>query len=293
MKGKILLLALVLALVSASSCQKKEILFQQGKGEMEYTCTTADGEKNIHLFYYIPEGDIAKMPVQIVMHGMGRNGSGYFNVWVEQADKYGFIVLTPTFSEEQFAEESYQQGNIMGPDGKFNKKEDMTYTIVDDIFEYFLDHSESKAKKFNIYGHSAGAQFVHRYLMFGDPKVDAAVAANSGWYTFPTDTTAFPYGIGDAEKELSLNIADYYSKELTILLGDADTLRTSNLRQTPEADAQGLHRLARGESFYSFCQKDAETRGVPFNWKKAYVNGSNHSNGKMAPKAAEVIYGNK
>lgn len=288
-----MLLALVLALVSASSCQKKEILFQQGKGEMDYTCTTADGEKTIHLYYYIPEGDIASMPVQIVMHGMGRNGDGYFNVWVQEADKYGFILLTPTFSDEQFAEESYQQGNILGPDGKFNRREDMTYSIVDGIFEYFLDHSESKARKFNIYGHSAGAQFVHRYLMFDNPKVGEAVAANSGWYTFPADTASFPYGIGNAEKEIGLKVADYYAKNLTILLGDADTLRTSSLRQTPEADAQGLNRLARGESFYEFCKKDAEARGVPFNWKKAYVNGSNHSNGKMAPKAAEAIYGNK
>ena len=166
-----MLLALVLALVSASSCQKKEILFQQGKGEMDYTCTTADGEKTIHLYYYIPEGDIASMPVQIVMHGMGRNGDGYFNVWVQEADKYGCILLVPTFSDEQFAEESYQQGNILNAEGKFNRKEDMTYAIVDGIFDFFLDHSTSKAKKFNIYGHSAGAQFVHRYLMFGDPKV--------------------------------------------------------------------------------------------------------------------------
>ncbi len=284
---------LLMVSVSSGRSQSKKILFQTGKGEIDYTCKTADAEKNIHIYYYIPEGDIKSMPVQIVMHGMGRNGDGYYKVWEKQADKYGFILLVPTFSNEQFAEASYQQGNIMRSNGKFNKKADMTYTIVDDIFDYFIEHSNSKANMFNIYGHSAGAQFVHRYLLFGNPKVNKAIAANAGWYTFPTDTTAFPYGIGNAQKEIGINVSEFYSRDLTILLGDADTLRTSNLRQTPEADRQGLNRLERGNAFYTFCKKDAREKGVPFNWKINYVSGSSHSNSKMAPMAAELIYGKK
>jgi hypothetical protein len=54
-----------------------------------------------------------------------------------------------------------------------------------------LDHAG-----YDMYGHSAGAQFVHRYLQFYDsPKVKKAVAANAGWYTFPNEAINYPYGI--------------------------------------------------------------------------------------------------
>ena len=289
MKKLVVILAVLLAV---TSCAEKEILFTQGAGVIDYVCQEPNSDKTLQIYYYIPEGDVANMPVQIVMHGMGRNGDGYRDSWIKKADKYGFVVITPTFSMDQFTEETYQQGNVVNAEGSFNEFAQMTYVIIDQVFDYFLKHSESKAKKYNIYGHSAGGQFVHRYLLFGrSRKIDKAIAANAGWYTFPTDTTAYPYGIGDAEQSLGLDIASYYAKDLTILLGDADTLRTSSLRQTPEADGQGMYRLARGENFFSFCQADAERRGVPFNWKKAYVAGSNHSNNKMAPVAADIIYG--
>ena len=79
--------------------------------------------------------------------------------------------------------------------------------------------------------------------------------------------------------------------KMIILLGDADTLRTSDLRQTPETDAQGLTRFARGNAFFSFCEKDAERNGYPFNWRKEYVKNVGHSNTKMAPSAAELLFG--
>jgi Poly(3-hydroxybutyrate) depolymerase len=288
---KKLILFAIFATVLAS-CQPKEILFTTGTGEVGYICGEPFEGDSLTIFYHIPEGDIATMPVQIVMHGMNRNGDGYRDAWIEKADEYGFAVIVPTFTEDKFPELVYQQGNVKNEDGSLNPKEKFIYVMVDRVFDYFIDHSESKAKTYNIYGHSAGGQFVHRFLLFNDtPKVNVAVAANPGWYTFPTDTIDYPYGIGDAESTYGLDIPAFYAKEMTILLGDADTLRTSNLRQTPEADAQGMYRLARGENFYAFCKADAERRGVAFNWKKAYVQGSNHSNKKMAPLAADIIYG--
>lgn len=121
--------------------------------------------------------------------------------------------------------------------------------------------------------------------------MDRAVAANAGWYTFPTDTIGYPYGIGDGATKAGTDIRTFYGKRMIVLLGDADTLRSSSLRQTPEADAQGLTRLERGNTFFAFCQADAARRQMTFNWKKAYAAGAGHSDAKMAPEAARLLYG--
>ena len=56
--------------------------------------------------------------------------------------------------------------------------------------------SPGTRRGYALYGHSAGGQFVHRYVAFADaPRMESAVAANSGWYTMPDDG-AFPYGWG-------------------------------------------------------------------------------------------------
>ena len=269
----------------------KDLLFTKKTGMEPYTCQRAFSGKTVEIYYHIPDGDIKTMPVQIVMHGVDRNGDKYRDDWKSLADKYGFIVLAPQFNEDEFSDEAYQQGNVTNEAGTFVAPDSMTYPIVSEIFHYFVDHSSSQAIKYNIYGHSAGSQFVHRYLLFNKTsEVNQAIAANAGWYTFPTDSIKYPYGIGNSVKTIGTDVAAYYAKRLTILLGDADTLRTENLRTTAKADAQGRTRLERGNNFFDFCKKDAADRDVPFNWKKAYVKGVGHSDAKMAPEAARLLY---
>ena len=242
----------IAAVLTALSSCRKEILFTEGSSVVEYTCHGPFEGKSVKVFYHIPNGEISSMPVLFVMHGMDRNGDEYRDQWVEQADKYGFIVLVPTFSSEQFPDEFYQRGNVTSEDGSYNPENERVYVLIEEVFNYFTAHSASKAKSFSIYGHSAGGQFVHRFLLFNPtPHLDRAVAANAGWYTYPSDTVSYPYGINGS----GADVKAYYGKKMIILLGDADTLRTSSLRQTPETDAQGLTRLARGNAFFSFCQK--------------------------------------
>ena len=45
-----------------------------------------------------------------------------------------------------------------------------------------------------MFGHSAGAQFTHRYMLLSkDKRISNAVVANAGWYTF-INNAKFPYG---------------------------------------------------------------------------------------------------
>ena len=77
---------------------------------------------------------------------------------------------------------------------------------------------------------------------------------------------------------------------MTILLGDQDTdPEDPNLRRTPEALAQGDHRMARGLAFYETARAAAEQLDVPFNWSLEMVEGADHDNRLMAPAAIPFL----
>ena len=205
-----------------------------------------------------------------------------------------FIILAPTFSESQFPESDYQSGNIVDSSNKYNYQDKMVYTVIEDLFDFFVNNSASKATGYNLWGHSAGGQFAHRFMMYADaPRAKTVIAANPGWYTVPDPAISFPYGWGNLETAIpAITKKAVYEKDFVLMLGTADTTRDSNLRTTAEADAQGKNRYERGKFFFSWCQTDAEAHGLKFNWKKVEVEGVAHSQAKMAPAAADYLYVN-
>ena len=104
----------------------------------------------------------------------------------------------------------------------------------------------------------------------------------------PDESVRFPYGL-DGVPLSDEELAAAFAKPVVILLGEADTKRTENLRQTPEADAQGMNRLERGKNFFAIAQEKAAEMGVPFNWQAATVSGVGHDGAAMADAALAVI----
>ena len=107
----------------------------------------------------------------------------------------------------------------------------------------------------------------------------------------PLDTLEFPYGLknsGITEQDITAAL----STPTVILLGDQDIDSTqSNLRRTPEANAQGPHRFARGHSFWHVVNEVATRIGAPLAWGIDTVPGAHHSDALMAPKAAAFLAG--
>ncbi len=152
----------------------------------------------------------------------------------------------------------------------------------------------NRSERYSIYGHSAGAQFVHRYLYFmPEARVDRAVAANAGWWTLPDLKVDFPYGLrGSSINESGLKAL--LQRPLVVLLGTADTdPNHANLRRTPEAMAQGAYRFARGQYFYAAGQRQAKALGVPLAWKLETATGVGHVDKDMAPYAVDILFGRR
>ena len=251
---------------------------------------TSGGHK-LTVWHYRPAGTAADAPVLFVIHGVGRNAEEYLNDWVELAEQKKVLLIVPEFSKTEFpGEEAFNSGNLFDASGQPVPRAQWSYSMIEPIFDAVRERSGSQRNDYMIYGHSAGAQFVQRFLYFiPEARVTRLIAANAGWYMLPELTTAFPYGLkGTVLNEAALRTA--FARPLVVLLGEADIdPQHKSLRHTPEADAQGLYRFARGHYFFTHAKAAAAALNTPFNWTLATVPNVEHSNQGMAPSALQHL----
>lgn len=240
-----------------------------------------------------PAGLAADRPVVIVMHGVRRNARDYRDQWHELAIRHDFLLLAPEFNARDFpGVEGYNLGDRRAADGRLRPPERWAYAALEPLFDDARRRFGAAAGRYALYGHSAGAQFVQRLLLFAPgAHLGRAVAANAGWYMMPDYGEPFPYGLGgapvtpeDVQRALAL--------PLTVLLGGADDdPQHASLRRTPEALRQGATRLERGRRFFATARDYAERQGVAFNWRQALVPNVGHDNRLMAPAALPYLLG--
>lgn len=237
------------------------------------------------VYLHKPETAGANSRIVFVMHGVNRDGDRYRDEWRALADKHDLIIVVPTFGRTDFpTTDSYNFGNVLNKDGRKNPQTKWSFSAIEPLFDNIVCRIAGKQTGYALYGHSAGAQFVHRYVALADaPRMESAVAANSGWYTMPDDG-AFPYGWGGDIAGL-VSTEKALQRRLTILLGTEDIDRQDpNLRINEQADKQGLTRFERGHGFLAAARKLAG-RNMPLGWKIAYAPGIGHDNGGTAPFA--------
>lgn len=284
---------LQVAVGCAANSPKIEVL-NSGAGMFTMPESLGANASALNVFYYRPAKWTSDQPIVIVQHGMQRNAQEYRDGWITYANQYNLLVVCPEFSEEKFpGVRYYNTGNISDSDestGILEPKDKWVFSVIDHVFNEVRVRSGSTSKNFTLFGHSAGAQLVHRYVLFaGETQANRIISANAGWYTMPDINTDFPYGI----KNMSLSkedLAGIFAKPVTILLGEKDNNPNYKvLRHTSQADAEGLNRFERGNRFFSEAKEKAAELGVPFNWKLITVPGIGHSDIGMAGAAAKLI----
>ncbi len=238
-----------------------------------------------------PAGLPGDRPVVFVMHGVNRNADDYRDQWHELAMEHEFLLLVPEFSEENFpGSDGYNLGYLTDETGRPRPRESWSYSAIEPIFDDARRRFGMGTGRYALYGHSAGSQFVHRYTFHvPEARVSQIVSANAGWYMMPDYQVGYPYGLGGSVVTPEM-LEHAMGLPVTILLGEEDTdTDHRNLRRTPEAMAQGPHRLARGRAFYAAAREWAGQAGVPFSWRLEYVPGADHNNVKMAPAAVPFL----
>lgn len=238
----------------------------------------------VKVFYVEPEGLGPDAPIVIVMHGVKRNASEYRDNWVDLAERHGLRVYVPQFSQQDFpGSEAYNLGSP-------NDLGIRSFDAIEPLFASIQKRLESSQAFYTIFGHSAGAQFVHRFSCLADaPHLGLAISANAGWYTMPNRAVEWPYGLAGVASD-ACSPESWLSKPVLVMLGDQDTDPSDvNLRRTPEAMRQGPHRFARGLNFQQSAKSEAERLAIPSLWKFEIVGGIGHDNLGMARAAAPLI----
>lgn len=235
-------------------------------------------------------------PTQVVfiMHGVRRNAKRALrNFALQYKGDRRVLFLAPEFSDERLDyPAALSLGNMSNNshiNTPLNSPDQWLFGVIDEIMAR-VTSSGDYLTKYSIFGHSAGAQFVHRLVIFGDTsRLDRAVAANAGWYTTIDPSVRFPYGFGEGSP--AVDIENALRVDLTILLGDSDTNRDKHLRTTANAESQGETRLDRGRGFYEQAMRFAKERNIKSRWQIDYEPGVGHDSRRMASAALEVFFG--
>ncbi len=230
-------------------------------------------------------------PIVFVMHGNSRNADTYRDNWLDLVAENDVLVIAPWFQRDQFPKNTqYNLGWVLDEDGSLRPEDQWTFSALDPLFDHVVARTGSAQTGYALFGHSAGSQFVHRFLYHKpEARVHHAILANAGWYTMPDREQLWPYGLkGTSVSDDALRV--FYGRSVTVLLGDQDTdPQGRSLRRTPEAMLQGPHRFARGKTFYRASQAKADALETPFNWTLQTVPGVDHDNARMAPPALQAI----
>lgn len=237
----------------------------------------------------VPPVLTSRTGVTVVMHGRARNAAEYLEPWIPWAARAEQIVLAPCFDHAGWPGSSgYNLGNVFsGSNGRGERlpESDWSFTIVEALHRYVREGFGLEDEGFALWGHSAGGQFVHRFLLFKpQARVRSAIASGCGWFTVPDLHLDFPYGL--RHPLLSFAAADvraYVARPLVIMRGTLDTIRDDDLRIARGADAQGADRYARAAHMHRIGR--AIDPGSP--WRLVDVPGVGHDGARMALAAQE------
>ncbi len=263
-----------------------------GKSSFEFIDHQGDPTRPVTVWTFIPEGCLPDCAVQYVFHGVERNGEEYLGNWIGFAKAGRFIVVVPEFSRRHYPKGAdYSLGRVLDEP----EPEKRAFAVPDHLFEYLKARLQLHAETYRAFGHSAGGQFVQRWLLFRpDSHASIIIAANPGWYTMPEwnpekTPFSFPFSlIGSPIGQEQLQQA--LSRRFTLMLGERDIdPRDKNLNRSRGASAQGVHRLERGQTFFAAARDAARRLGISFVWDLVVVPGARHDNAAMGQAAVEYM----
>lgn len=251
---------------------------------------------DVPVFYVTPNRINKDTRLVVVMHGRKRNAEEYRDQWVDYAKELNLVVIVPEFSEDKFpGVHTYNYGNVFNADGQKQSIESRLFSLIEPLVKESLNRFKVRSDHWGIYGHGAGAHFVHRYVIHNpQSSYTLAIAANLGWYLTMTDKD-WPFGLNKSGISDTM-LKDAFNKYFLLMLGMSDVSTKPNTPYVAsifdKVTDQGKHRLERGRNFFNGVLMKSKELDTFLKWGLVEVpTKDGHSNTKqMVPFAAELFY---
>ncbi len=311
------LLLLICSGVFFSSLAREEIhTLKTGSGN--YSLSLGRDNRHIQIYYHKPTSFTSNSPILIVIPGAGRNADDYRDAWVQASKKHNILILSPSYPENLYDFGKYHMGGTMDKFSMISppiveqrrggriiamRDENIAYSPLkdsskwifpdfDSIFIHAKTATASERENYDIFGHSAGGQILHRLALFyPKTQANAILASNSGFYTLPNPEERLPFGTREFDFNKS-HFEESFQKNLILFIGEEDDHEESKgtLLKTPKADQQGPGRKERARYFFEYSEALANQMEVDFNWKLEIIKDIGHEYRKMGEAAASYLY---
>jgi len=256
--------------------------------EIKQTTFAYWDKPDVEIFYLTPKKIDINTQILFVIHGNNRNAEDYISAWIPFIENKNIIVVAPKFDKKNFRyffllESATSTGEINKNSDEYINKS------ISLFFNFFKSKYSLDTNKYKMFGHSAGAQFTHRYMLLSDDRrISNAVIANAGWYTFLNGEN-FPYGIKNTPIDISNDhIKWFMSNKASLLIGNNDT-KLNNVNSSKGAMRQGVTRVDRANTYFKSLVNIADTNNIPFRWSFKVIDGVSHDYTKMTTEAAKIL----
>ena len=243
---------------------------------------------DVEILYALPKKINENTKVLFIIHGASRDVEKYLNQWIEEPQDKNVILVAPHFTKENYP--YFATLGMATSSGRTIKNQsNHLRDSVSSFYNYFQSKYNLKTNSYLMFGFSAGSQFVHRYLMYGeDMRAEKVVLGSAGWYTF-LNNESFPYGIRNMPLERE-RFEWFLSRQVLFVLGvEDDDSNHKTLNLSRGARKQGDHRYERGKNYFDDLIGFGENNGIPFRWRYKSVPGLNHNTEAMSQEAIPYL----
>jgi len=257
-------------------------------------------------FVYAPTTMPAKPDLLVLIHGTPSKALTaeetavyYVDVWRDFAEEEGIVLLAPSFNHEDFSSRKGELTDKMtGYRGLFGREigaDEWVLRIVDAYQQAFGEANE----KFLLYGHSAGGQFVGRFLVTHPERVKRAVITAALTYPQPNSYVAWPYGMGELHTEIEWDAHTVRQEDVipdlqkwleatqipvTVLVGQNDVSK-----QLQRPGQKGTNRLVIGKNWVDDMKALAVDYDLECDYKFSTIPGKGHSMYGLVEFSQEAI----
>lgn len=245
--------------------------FPDVRGRIPYRIVP--GRTPLGYYLFRPRALDADAPLLVSVHGISRNAEEHARAFVPLAEARGVAVLAPLFDQKSF--KGFQRLWTSPRNGGLSAGPALL-AMLDDAREW----AGVDAGRLCLFGHSGGAQFVHRFAMAHPDRVARYAVSAAGWYTLPDLARPYPYGMKRSRRvppEARFDIDAFLRIPACVLVGERDTQRDRALNTASAIDShQGMSRRERAEAWIGAMTTAARWRSLDTRFMLRVLPGSGH-----------------